>query len=67
MKSSQQVKTLKYIMLVIGIGFCGQATAQEGLASLAKKVKTMRDSMVVKGVDRRYIDVPRHQRAHPLV
>ena len=50
MKSSQQVKTLKYIMLVIGIGFCGQATAQEGLASLAKKVKTMRDSMVVKGV-----------------
>ena len=45
-------------MLVIGIGFCGQATAQEGLASLAKKVKTMRDSLVVKGVDRRYIDVP---------
>ena len=58
MKSSQQVKTLKYIMLVVGIGFCGQAMAQEGLASLAKKVKTMRDSMVVKGVDRRYIDVP---------
>ena len=52
------MKTLKYIMLVVGIGFCGQAMAQEGLASLAKKVKTMRDSMVVKGVDRRYIDVP---------
>ena len=28
------------------------------MVSLAKKMKTMRDSMVVKGVDRRYIDVP---------
>ena len=52
------MQTLKYIILVIGLSFCGQAMAQEGLASLAKKVKTMRDSMVVKGVDRRYIDVP---------
>ena len=46
------------IMMVLSLCFCGQAMAQEGLASLAKKVKTMRDSMVVKGVDRRYIDVP---------
>ena len=45
-------------MMVLSLGFCSQAVAQEGLASLAKKVKTMRDSMVVKGVDRRYIDVP---------
>jgi hypothetical protein len=52
------MKTLKYFMLVMGIGFCGPAMAQEGLASLAKKMKTMRDSMVTKGVDRRYIDVP---------
>ena len=52
------MQTLKYIILVIGLSFCGQAMAQEGLASLAKKVKTMRDSLVVKGVDRRYIDVP---------
>ncbi len=52
------MKLLKYIILVISLSFCGQAMAQEGLASLAKKMKTMRDSMVVKGVDRRYIDVP---------
>lgn len=44
--------------MVLGLCFCGQTMAQEGLASLAKKVKAMRDSMVVKGVDRRYIDVP---------
>ena len=44
--------------MVLSLSFCGQTMAQEGLASLAKKVKTMRDSMVVKGVDRRYIDVP---------
>jgi hypothetical protein len=29
-----------------------------GLVSLVNKVKTMRDSMVVKGIDRHYIDVP---------
>ena len=45
--------------MILSLSFCGQTMAQEGLASLAKKVKTMRDSMVVKGVDRRYIDVPK--------
>jgi hypothetical protein len=49
------MKPLRYILLVIAIGFCGQMRAQGGLI---KKVGTMLDSMAVKGLDRRYIEAP---------
>jgi len=52
------MKPLKYIMLVICVSICGQVMAQGSIGSLIDKVKTMRDSIVVKGIDRRYIDVP---------
>ena len=52
------MRPLKYIMLVVAIGCCGQMMAQGGLLSLAKKVGTMLDTMSVKGVDQRYIDAP---------
>lgn len=45
-------------MLAIGLGCCGQAAAQDGVASLIRKVGARMDSMAVKGVDRRYIDAP---------
>ena len=53
------MQTIKYIILVISVSFYGQMMAQGGLVSLAKKVKNFRDSVVVKGIDRRYIDVPK--------
>ena len=53
-----RVQTLRYIMLVIGISFCGQIMAQGGVGSLLKKVGTFIDSMSVRGVDRSYIDAP---------
>ena len=52
------MKPIKYIILVIGITFCGQTMAQGGLVSFLKKVGTKLDSMAVKGVDRNYIDAP---------
>ena len=45
-------------MLAIGLGCCGQVAAQDGVASLIRKVGARMDSMAVKGVDRRYIDAP---------
>lgn len=57
-KWNLQMQIFKYIMLVVCVGFCSKTMAQGGVVSLVNKVKTMRDSMVVKGVDRRYIDVP---------
>lgn len=50
--------TLKSIILAIGIGCCGTATAQGGLTTFVKKVGTLIDTMAVKGLDRNYIDAP---------
>lgn len=50
--------TLKSIILAIGMGCCGTATAQGGLTTFVKKVGTMIDSMSVRGLDRSYIDAP---------
>ena len=52
------MRPLKYIMLVVAIGCCGQMMAQGGLLSLVKKVGNKLDTMSVKGVDQRYIDAP---------
>lgn len=38
--------------------FCSQLPAQTGMSKLLKKATTKKDSMVVRGVDRRYIDIP---------
>ena len=51
--------TLKSIILAIGIGCCGTATAQGGLTTFMKKVGTLIDTMAVKGLDRNYIDAPK--------
>ena len=51
--------TLKSIILAIGIGCCGTATAQGGLTAFVKKVGTLIDTMAVKGLDRNYIDAPK--------
>ena len=50
--------TLKSIILAIGLGCGGTATAQGGLTAFVKKVGTMIDSMSVRGLDRSYIDAP---------
>jgi hypothetical protein len=51
--------TVKHILIAIGIGCCGTATAQGGLTTFMKKVGTLIDSMAVKGLDRNYIDAPK--------
>ena len=51
--------TLKSVILAIGIGCCGTATAQGGLTTFVKKVGTLIDTMAVKGLDRNYIDAPK--------
>lgn len=51
--------TLKCILIAIGIGCCGTATAQGGLTTFVKKVGTLIDTMAVKGLDRNYIDAPK--------
>ena len=53
----RRMKTLKIFLLVTSLGLCGPAMAQDGLVSLVKKVTARIDSMSVKGVDRRYIDI----------
>ena len=50
--------TLKCILIAIGIGCYGTATAQGGLTTFMKKVGTLIDTMAVKGLDRNYIDAP---------
>ena len=47
-----------YILLFIGISLCGQMMAQGDVKTLIEKVGTKLDSMLVKGVDRLYIDAP---------
>ena len=51
--------TLKSIILAIGLGCGGTATAQGGLTAFVKKVGTLIDTMAVKGLDRNYIDAPK--------
>ena len=50
--------TVKHILIAIGIGCCGTATAQGGLTTFVKKVGTLIDTMAVRGLDRNYIDAP---------
>ena len=52
------MKILKFLIIVLCLGFCGQTMAQGKLASLAKEVWTFIDSLSIKGVDRNYIDMP---------
>ncbi len=63
--TGQQMKSLKYLMLVIALGICGQMRAQGSVISLIKKVGTLIDTMSVRGVDRSYIDAP--ERAGQLI
>ena len=44
--------------ILVALLVCLNASAQEGLPGLLKKIGTKLDSMSVKGVDRRYIDAP---------
>lgn len=48
-------KSLFFLVILV---FCGPVLAQTGINKLFTKVTTIKDSMVVKGVDRRYIDIP---------
>ena len=48
----------KIFIILVALLVCLNASAQEGLPGLLRKAKTMVDSMSVKKVDRRYIDVP---------
>lgn len=48
-------RTLSLLVVLI---LCGQASAQNAVSHLLKRVGTLIDSMSVKGVDRRYIDAP---------
>lgn len=48
-------KSLIFLVILV---FCGPVLAQTGINKLFTKVTTIKDSMVVKGVDRRYIDIP---------
>ena len=48
----------KIFIILVALLVCLNASAQNDLSSLVKKAKTMIDSMSVKKVDRRYIDVP---------
>ena len=51
----QVQRTLVILVLTL---LCSHLSAQTGVSDLLKKVGTIKDSMVVKGVDRRYIDIP---------
>ena len=53
------VKQAKYSLVILTLTlFCSQLSAQTGVSKLLKKATTIKDSMMVKGVDRRYIDIP---------
>ena len=49
---------MKYVIFVLCLVACGQASAQSGLSKLLTKVGAKIDSMSVRGLDRRYIDAP---------
>ena len=48
----------RYLFIFVIVIFCGQVTAQNGVAKLIHKGLELIDSMSVSGVDRRYIDAP---------
>ena len=53
------MKQAKYSLVILILTlFCCQLPAQTGMSKLLKKATTIKDSMVVRGVDRRYIDIP---------
>lgn len=53
------MKQAKYSLVILILTlFCSQLPAQTGMSKLLKKATTKKDSMVVRGVDRRYIDIP---------
>lgn len=53
------MKQAKYSLVILILTlFCSQLPAQTGVHKLLKKMSTKKDSMVVRGVDRRYIDIP---------
>ena len=53
------MKQARYpLVLLTLILLCSQLSAQTGVHKLLTKVGSMKDSMVVRGVDRRYIDIP---------
>ena len=53
------IRLAKYSFVILTLTLlCSQLSAQTGVHKLLKKASTMKDSMVVRGVDRRYIDIP---------
>ena len=48
----------RYLFIFVILAFCGQVSAQSGVAKIINKGLELMDSMAVKGVDRRYIDLP---------
>jgi hypothetical protein len=52
------MKQARYALVILTLTlFCSQLSAQTGVKKLLKKATTMKDSMVVRGVDRRYINI----------
>lgn len=49
----------RYIILLLGAAICQQATAQNAVAGLVRKLGTFIDSLSAMGKDRRYIEVPK--------
>lgn len=53
------MKQALYALVILTLTMlCCQVSAQTGVHKLLKKMSTKKDSMVVRGVDRRYIDIP---------
>jgi len=53
------IKQAQYALVILILTLlCSQMSAQTGVHKLLKKLSTKKDSMMVKGVDRRYIDIP---------
>ncbi len=48
----------KYMIICVVLAICGQVSAQNVVTKIYDKGLELMDSMAVKGVDRRYIDVP---------
>ena len=53
------IRQAKYSLVILTLTLlCSQLSAQTGVQKLLKIVTTKKDSMVTRGVDRRYIDIP---------
>ena len=58
-KHNTNMKQVRYALVILTLTlFCNQLSAQSSVQKLLKKLSTKKDSMVVRGVDRRYIDIP---------